>query len=243
MNMKKYNLLFPLLVVLGSVHADSVPYQEDVYAMNAPEDVQNLVAEVAQQAGFTGVYQVVSPKKAGIEINPWNKFIGAVINPSNGLPLVVVSSEWLNTFDREQQKAYVMSQMIKFIHGFVHPWAKYVVIFYLLCLFVIALVLAVIGKRLLPGRPRWQYIAGISLCCFVFNIFFALSIQTRMIAYLNSKHEVELYKKTIKLGINQELLIKSLMDYDAAIQQEVQAGEIFWKPYEGLFARYANALK
>ena len=88
---KVVTVLFSFIFING-VCAKTVEYVEDAYTMQASKEIVKIVEKAALLVDFNDEYQVVSPKKAGIQINPWNKFLGQAINPQTKNPFIMVKT-------------------------------------------------------------------------------------------------------------------------------------------------------
>jgi len=101
----KYIRLLPVMLFASTItiHAGMVPFTEDPYTMQASGNIVALAQRSAAIMNFEGTYEVVEPKKAGIEINPWNKFIGHGVNPQTQNNFIVVNAEWFKGIPEDQQ--------------------------------------------------------------------------------------------------------------------------------------------
>jgi len=109
MKILKYLFLSFNLIIINHLNAKMVEYIENIYLNQAPEDITKFVNEVAQQQNFDENYEVASPKKAGLQINPWNRMVASVRNPATGNIAFVINPDWFSKFNKDE-KTYMISR-------------------------------------------------------------------------------------------------------------------------------------
>ncbi|MGA9530304.1 MAG: hypothetical protein WBQ73_00245, partial [Candidatus Babeliales bacterium] len=101
---KIMKILISLTICVFTVHAKMVHFQEDVFLSQAPQDIVAIAEKVAKKMGYDGTYEVVIPKKAAIELNPWNKFASYGVNQQTKNNILVINQDWLLNLSEEEQE-------------------------------------------------------------------------------------------------------------------------------------------
>ena len=188
MNFKKKCAVVLLSLFTVTTYPKVVEFVEDAYLKQAPQEIVNQVEKVADVMEFETIYEVAEPKKAGIQINPWNKFVAYGINPLTQNPFIIINTEWFSTIPSEQQVFLLGRAFATFAQGAV-PGGK--IITYLFILFRILLILLlfwVLGKTPLAKQNIWiRFLLALILnaaASFIFMNQFEASIQQ----HLASRH-------------------------------------------------------
>lgn len=96
-------LLFAVTSMSCQVSAKTIEFIEDVYAIQAPQEIVALAEKAAALVGFEKPYEVAVPQKAGVQINPWNKFAAYGINPKTNNPFIIINPQWFSKIPENQQ--------------------------------------------------------------------------------------------------------------------------------------------
>ncbi|OGB84010.1 hypothetical protein A3F66_06580 [candidate division TM6 bacterium RIFCSPHIGHO2_12_FULL_32_22] len=235
--MKNVNIFLILATCfISSFAATVVEYPEDVYLFQANKEIVEKANSAAEKMGYNGQYQIMSPKKPGVEINPYNKFIASGVNPVNNLNMIIVNADWFKTLTSDQQDAFLAIQFNTFVHGGSSA-SKYVLIIYAILTWIIIFGLFLLLKRFsfVPAK-RWQRFLIAFVSVVTFNVFFGIKIQNAIVAHFNMKHSLFVYEDAISKGLNRDLIISTLTAYDNALKDDINSGNTFFIEYEKLVA-------
>lgn len=242
--MKKTNFLFITLISFFSSYSATVTeYPEDIYLVQADKETIEKANSIADKIGYQGDYQIAFPKKAGLEINPANKFISSAINPQTQIPFIVLNPDWFKALDAQEQDAFLSLAFERCISGSQSPLSQYIVWIYALISWIIIFALFIILKKFsfIP-TAKWKRFVIALLSVFAFNLVFAPKIQNSIVNYLNKKHDMKIYAAVIAKGTDRKVIINALQKFDKAIMQELENGQLFWQPYKGKYPEYIRIL-
>lgn len=240
-----FNTFVMSLGMLFAVYADgkTVEFIENGYAQQAHADIVALTEAAAAYFDFIPAYEVAIPKKAGLQVNPWNSFMNYGINPQTKNPYLVINSEWFSKFSAPEQQFLLGRAFEGFKQG--TPW--YITSsFYIFSLFSILMVFLtywVLGFTRLREQKKWirALIAyGIIAIC---NLAFMNTVHTRLVKYLGKRYDHHVIVSVIQKTENKQAAIKALDAFDASIKKDLAEGQLYWKPYENLFQEYSQSLK
>ena len=235
--MKNVNIFLILATCfISSFAATVVEYPEDGYLLQANKELVEKANSAAEKMGYVGQYQIMSPKKSGMEINPYNKFISSGKNPVNNLNIIIVNPDWFNTLTAEQQDAFLAIIFNKFVHG-ESSAAKYVLILYAILTWVVIFGLFFLLKRFsfIPAK-KWKRFLIAFIPVVIFNLMFAAKIQNAIVAHFNMKHSLFVYEDAISKGLNRDLIVSTFTAYDNAVKADINSGNTFFNDYEKLLA-------
>lgn len=235
---------FACLMLVINAQATMVPYQEDGYSMQAPEELGALVKKAAELVDFTSPYEVVVPKKAGVEINPWNKFIGYGVNPLTKNSLVIINSEWFNKIPEDQQLFLIGRDLVILKNG-VTPTSFIIIqcIFVAISFLLLFLLIWLMGKTVLKNQKLWVRILAACIIVGLCEFFVLDLLQVKVRTYYGKVHDRAIHELTLEKMSSRDAAIKALDHLDSSIKNEIKNGETFFIPYENLFESYAQELK
>lgn len=232
------------MFVAGQATAKVVDFIEDGYLMPASPEIVTLTENAAQLFEFEQPYEVAMPKKSGLQINPWNRFIASGIHPQTKNPLLVINDSWFKTLDSDQQMFLLGRTFLMLQHGGLQPFSVTLVsyLLILLSLGLLFLLFWLLGKtqRIENKWARMAVAYGIFLVC---NITFLNTMQAKVIQYFGIRHDIQIIQMTVEKTHNKQAAIKALEAIDSIIKDDLRNGEQFWEPHATLFENYANGLK
>jgi hypothetical protein len=224
-----------------SASAAMVEFVEDAYAAQAPQELVNQVNAIAQQINFEKKYEVVVPKKAGLQINPWNRFIGCAINPVSHNWFIIVNPAWFATLDKAEQDFLIARCFMIEKHGS-NPWnMKLVKIIYA----ILELLLAV-ALYMLLGKTRFAHHkafvrAGLALGILIAAELLILDkIELKILTHLAAQDNALIHREAIAVTGNRDIAIKALNALDAGIKAEVANGETMLAPFKDTIGNQAK---
>lgn len=228
------------------IHASRVDYTlEDVYTQQAPQELNNVVDNAAQIMHFSGNYEVIIPKKAGMQINPWNQLVILTTNPMTKNPVVMINPEFFATLTNPEQ-IFLTARVLTQAQEGVTPWAAKMIpwIWMMLSWFIAAMLFVLITKYTrLVQYPWWGRAILVWATIVIANMTFGMQLQEKWRQYVGMKHDTYTHELVIAKTGDREAAISALEKIDATIKTNIKNGEQFFKPNENLFANLANALK
>ena len=235
--------LFGILFV-NIVSAKVVEFVEDPYTMQAPKEIVNIADKIALLMEFKDGYEIVVPKKAGIQINPWNKFITQGINPQTKNPFIIVNPQWFLSIPQDQQAFLLGRFFLTFKNGVIPLNMKIVpYMFVFFTFFLIFLLVWALGKTRLANHKKWiRFLIAFSVVA-ACNIIFVNKLQIRLLQYLSFRHDFKINEMVSQKTLDKASAIKALEFVDSSIKSESEKGETFFTPYVSLFKKYADELK
>ena len=119
MKLVKNSSILALLCMFNvlAASAKTAEFFENVFAAPASEKLVAQGQKAAELIGYEKAVEMASPKKAGIEINPLNKFIYGQINPQTQNALIVANPEWLSLMPEEQQFFLIARALMRLKEG------------------------------------------------------------------------------------------------------------------------------
>jgi len=247
MKFTKINIAVSLVVCSLFAHntySKMVEFTEDAYSMQAPQEIVDIAEKAAEFFECKDAYEVVVPKKAGILINPWNKFIGTGINPQTKNHFIVINPEWFLSIPEKQQLFLLGRNFLAIKHGTTPLSMK--IIPFLFILFTGCFVLFIVwilGKTRLAEYKPW--VKGLIAFCIMTtcNIAFMNGLQSKFLLHVAKNHDKAINEMIIQKTGDKDSAIKALEFFDSSIKSELNNGESFWAPYAMLFENYAHELK
>lgn len=242
MNLFKSVLMLAAMSTFA-VHAKNVEYIEDAYTMPASPEIIEIVDKAAQLVEFNENYEVIVPKKSGMQINPWNKFISIAINPQTKNAFIMLNPAWLFAIPQEQQTFLLARSFMMQKLGIIPLSMKIIPYFFLIFnIFFIFLLVWLLGKTQLKSYAKWVRIL-LALCIVGLNTTITDAIQRRVLTYFVRQHDIEIIEKTLQITKNRDAAYQAFKYLDASIKNELQQGTNFFKPYEKLFESHVVYLK
>lgn len=253
MNLLKQLSLIVILTGAVNLSAKNVEYVEDAYAIQAAPELVQQVDRVAEKVGFADHYEVVVPKLAGLQINPWNRFIASGVNPGTKNLFVLVNPDWFKGLPVAEQdfliaRCFVMQQMGGVLPKSVAvlPW-----IFMVLTLALwMGVFFAIRSSKFLTVTglvrfPGWgQRVILISFILLVRFLVFD-RIQANLTKVFANRYSTQVAMAAIKkMGDHDSVVAAAaLKQLDAGIKAEILKGENTLKPFENTFSDMAKALE
>jgi hypothetical protein len=243
MKFVKESVFVLCLFISGSLYSKTIEYIEDPYAMQAAPEMVALAEKVAAMVDFKDGYEVVAPKKAGIQMNPWNTFTGYGINPTTKNPFIVINSEWLTKMPDDQQSFILARNFSLLRYGAASTVMKLVpFIFMLIGIMLIILLVWLLGKTPLSKQKRWiRILAAFGIVLVLDTTLFDM-LAAKINVSLKAKHNAIINERIIQ-KTGRDAAIKAFEYFDASIKKEIAGGEIFFAPYEHAFGNAAQSLK
>jgi hypothetical protein len=229
----------------GMASGKPVEFIENPYAMQAPQELVDRVDTVAQMLNFDKPYEVAVPKKAGLQVNPVNKFINYdQSNPQTQNPYIILNPDWLLKLPEDQQTFWLARAFLRFEHGMV-PLHVRVAPFLLglLNLAIMVLLYFALARTQFASYKKWMRIVAVFVLMGICNVLFINKLHLKFIRYLGMRHDHAINEMVVGKTGNREAAIKALESFSAEIKKEVENGQAFWKPYEAFYVEYADALK
>lgn len=245
MNYTKYITAVLCTLLMHNAHAKMVEFIENSYLVQAPSNITTIADEAAQITGFTKNYEIAIPKKAGLQVNPWNRLISsAPLNPQTQLPYIIVNPSWFLTLPKNQQTFLLARCFTALEQGLIPlsikmaPWA-----FSLLFIALIILFFWLLGKTALGSHKGWIRLIVAYLIAAGCNVTVMNKLQTTLINYLAVGHDKAIIQATLDKTKDPDAAIKALEAMDTTIKNQLQEGETFWTPFSTVFEPYIKALK
>ena len=234
--------LFCILFVKNS-YAKIIELKEDFTAKQAPKNIIAIIEKVATFMDFKPDYEIAVAKKAGLQINPWNKFVTRNINPQTKNPIIIVNPKWFLKIPEAQQTFLVGRHFFFFKNGDHLIIKTLPFIFIALRILLLILLIWGLGKTILPNKKKWIRFLVAWCTLFVLNITIFNKLEIKTINYLNIRNGMEINEMMVQKTGDRNSAIKALEYFDASIKNEFKNDETFWTPYTSIFEKYANELK
>lgn len=244
MNILRRTLALASMIASFSIQGQMVEFVENAYLMQAPAPVAAKAQQAAQTVGFAQNYEVMIPKKAGIQVNPWNNFVGYGVNDQTKNPYIIINDEWLSKTSPEAQE-FLLARCFVTVSKEISQGHITAIPYILLALYVLCLLAVVILSR----RPRfagynpWLKAGAAAIAILLANVIFMRIGQTQLLKYFNKNYDKAVIERTIQKTGNKQAAIQALEFFDASIKELVSKGEVTLKPHESLFAEYAEYVK
>ena len=244
--MTKYKVIsvFFCVLLINSADAKVVQFLEDAYSMQAPKEIVDITERVAALMEFKDVYEVIIPKKAGIQINPWNRFVAHGINPQTKNPVIVVNPQWFLKMPQDQQTFLLGLTFENFKQGTVSFSMKCTpYLFLLLSILAILLLFWGLGKTRLANQKkiiRFFIALGIVFVC---NKCVINTLHIKLAQYLRSRNDTNKCEMVLQKTLNRDAAIKTYECLDASMKDEFEKGETFFAPHLSFFKNKIDRLK
>ncbi|MEX0849235.1 MAG: hypothetical protein WD055_03325 [Candidatus Dependentiae bacterium] len=240
----KPTFLICMIMLCKALQAGPVPFVEDAYLMPAPQELVDRAEHIAQEMDFLEEYEIAVPKKAGMHINPWYKFIASGINPLTGRPFMIINPEWFNELSHDEQTFFLAQNFMRMHEGMSPLHIKILPYLYaLISVLLIIFVFIALGYTALSIKPTWMRIAMAIAFTIVCETLFMDKMYAQLQAYLLKQFSMKINELVIEKTGNRDAAIRSLKSLDAGISQELNDGTLFFAPYANLFAEYARILQ
>lgn len=231
------------LTTACATQATMVEYVEDAYAVQAPQEIADVVQEAARTVNFDKSYEVVVPKKAGLHINPWNQFVSSGTNPATHNWFILVNPTWFSTLPHDQQMFLLCRSFVQANMGVIPPIAQYIPWLFVILTWVLVYVLyRLFGRtRLNQHNPAVRVMIAFGIL-FVLNVALVNKLQVKLLDYMYRKHDNVVNMVVIEKTGNREAAIKALQTMDAEVKKGIANGETAFVPFEHVFETIAKGL-
>lgn len=233
-----------MLILQPILSASPVPFTEEAYALPAPQEMVDFIESIAQSIGFTELYEVAIPKKSGIQINPWNKFIGSGIHPVTKRPFFIINPEWFNALSADEQAFFITQHFMRLHEGILPLSLK--ILPYLYILLSILLIMGMFigfGYTPLRTRSKWLRLMIAVLFAGLCEPAFLNRLYAKLQESLLKTHRLRIDELALEKTQNKDAAIRALNHLNACVNQELNNGELFFAPYATLFAEEAESLQ
>lgn len=229
---------------LTAINAKMVEYYEDAYAQQASPELADMVAKIADTVGFTQDYQVIVPKKAGLQINPINKMISYGFNAQTKNPLMIINPEWFSTLSQDQQNFLIARSFIALQKSNGQTLPKlftplWVIVF--LALGVLAFF--ILKKKYMIGKPTWMIVLATAIPFLIVDTVLG-PVHDKIKLNIARRFDAHIAQTALeKLGQDKQTAIDTFARMDELVKKELAEGDTFWKAYETIFSDIAARLK
>jgi hypothetical protein len=242
--MLKMSLFACAALINLNAPAKMVEYYEDAYAQQAPQGLADKVAKIVNKIAFSQDYQVVVPKKPGLQINPVNKIISYGINPQNKTPFVLINPEWFSTLNNAQQDFLIARSLIIFENS---SWYSLPKIFTPLWLIIFCalgvLAFFILKKKYLVGKPTWMIILATVIPFLIVDTALG-PVHDKMNLNIARRFDTQIARTALeKIDHDKQVAISTFQAMDDFAKKELAEGDTFWKPLENTFSDLAQRLK
>jgi hypothetical protein len=240
-----HQILVLLCTVLSQpLCATIIPYTEDIYSMQAPQEIVDLTEQAAQYFEFTDSYEVVVPKKAGITFNPWNMFTTCGINSLTKNPFILVNSDWFLQITPDEQLFLLGRNFLMLKYG-TTPWNMKVLpyAFILTSMMLIVLLFWLLGKTRLAAYHKWVRVLIAWIIVTSCNVVFTEKLSLQLSQYLAFRHNSYITNMVVHKTGDKDAAIKALELLDTSVKRKLDDGELFFAPYYTTFENQAKELK
>lgn len=247
MNYKKLTtLLLVGALFVQTVHGKTVEFIENPYQEQASPEIVERAERVATLVDYTKPYEIATPKKAGLQINPWNKLITALeSNPQTKLPLITVNYEWLSTLPAEQQ-TFLFARCFTIFEMGLSPWyVMYGAYMYIAFVWMLILLFFFFLRKKSPLKAHKAWVSFVVALCVISAVDYALIKGTfeKVQKHLSSRYDVKIIEKTIAKTGDRDAAVQALLAIDAVVKEGAKNGEQIFVPHVELFERLANTVR
>lgn len=227
-----------------NAHAKMVEYYEDAYAQQAPQALADKVAQIADRVGFSQDYQVIVPKKPGVQINPINKMSSYGINAQTKNPFMLINTEWFSTLTNEQQDFVIARNFIILENS---SWLSapklftplWVIIFLLLGL----LAFFALKRKYMVGKPTWMVVLA-TLIPFLALDMALDPVHAKLNYAIARRFDAQMARAALdKMGLDKQIAIDTFEKMNQTVTKELAEGQAYWKTYETIFTDIAKRLE
>lgn len=221
-----------------------VEYVEDPYVKQAPQELVDKVTKIADKISFTKDYEVIVPKKPGLQINPVNKINGYGINPQTKNPFVLINPEWFSTLSQEQQDFLIARSFVILENSNWHTFPKlFTPLWVIIFLAFGVLAFFVLKKKYLISKPTWMIILATVVPFLIIDTALG-PVHTKMQMNIYRRFDAQMVRIALeKLNLEKQVALDTFQKMDDFVKKELAEGETFWKPHENIFADIIQRLK
>lgn len=243
--MIRFTIAFLITLISGNSLATALPVTEDAYLMQAPQELIDQTEKVAELVHFSKDYELAVPKKAGVKVNAWNKFIAQAINPQTKNPLVIINQDWFSPLDQDQQ-TFLIARSFMELDKPIQPSKLLSLLPYILILVQILSVVAfafALKKTRFAQQPLWVKIVTFYAAATLLRLFVLTPIEASLRRYLVLQEDKKINEYIVEKTQQREAAVQGLMAIHTTINQELSEGETFWEPYQNYFKDRADLLR
>jgi hypothetical protein len=240
------NLLLSLsiLTLCQPAFSQPVPYTEDAYVCQAAPELVVQVEQAAILIDFKAPYEVISPKKAGIEINPHNKFISIGTNPITKNNFLIINPDWFFKLSPAQQQFTIARNLMRLKLGYIPTSAKVIPYLFILLLILLGILCSIVlRKTILIGKPIWMRILSTWLILVSCNLLFINNLQIKLLNHMYRQHDINTIKLTIEKTGDRAAAIEALEKLNSDVNAEAQTNLPFWQNQLGALDPLIKELK
>jgi hypothetical protein len=187
------------LLSMQGLHAKMVEFVEDAYLLQAPQEIINTADKAAQLMEFDAAYEVIAPKKPGLQVNPWNRFVSYGINPQTKNAFMVINPVWFLGIPEDQQLFLLGRNLLTLKQG-TQPMSVKVMpyLFMLLTFSLMFLLFWILGKTKLADQKSWVRALIAYAIVFVCNLAFLNTLQLKLIQHLSKRYDATINEMVIQ---------------------------------------------
>ena len=244
--MIKNNTLIALFCAAFAITAQAkvVELLEDYSVSKAPQEMVDITERVANKIGFTDAYEVAIPTKAGIQLNPWNKFVAHTINPTSKNLLILINPTWFSQLPAEQQDYLIGRYFVMFQEGQM-PLSANVTgyVFIIISLSLMFGLFFLLNKTRLSAQPIWLRVIITIVVIIAAEKLVLDKIELNIKRHFIDQHTYAINEMAVqKLG-DRDAAIKAFERFDADMKAELKNGMLVFAPFEKTFEKYIKELK
>lgn len=224
-----YALCMLACIMVQNNLAKMIEFTENPYEMQAPEEITTIVEKTVQDYGFDKDYEVLVPKKAGIDLNPWLQYGMSLINPLTKNYLIAVNQEWFLSLPENQQRHFLFYNFIQHEQGAQPFINKLIPWIHSICFFVFFFLLYILLSKI-EFFAYSKIRRGLStfLICWIVFVFGVNPLETKFMQYLTVQHFMKLHGLAAQKTGNKEAAIDYLTSIDASMRQRAENGDEFY---------------
>jgi len=244
MKFLKYIVIGLCLLIGNASDAKNVEFIEDAYTAQAPQEIVDRVEKAAQLFEYNDPYEIIVPKKSGLQINPWNKFIAGGLNPQSKNYFIIINPEFFSGLPENEQLFLLGRNFLRFKHGMIPLSMKLIPYGSILLSILFALLLFwLIGKTRFANQKFWVKGLIIFGAVLITEIAILDKISVRLTHSFSRAYDHTINEMVIQKTNDRDAGIKVLEVLDAAVKNEINNGEKVFVGYKDLFGEYAQALR
>lgn len=228
------NKICVLVFLVNTIFSEAVykPYSEGIYLSEATPELVEKALTAASKVGYNGNFELSIAQKAGMEINPHNRFISKCTNPVTKNDLIIINVDWFNKLTNDEQQCWLISFFAQFKEP--NHNAKYQTIFAVfLSLLTFFLLFIFLRYTKLATKSVWIRLA----VSFALLLLIEITILDKMMALVSANisraYQRKIDKETLSF-VDKELLIKIQKDFTEDLQSIQDCGPAY--------AAYARAI-
>ncbi len=233
-----------MMMPISTLQTGPAPFVEDAYLLPAPQELVDRAELIAQEMDFMEEYEIIVPKKSGMHVNPWNKFISAGINPLTGRAIMIVNPDWFNKLPHDEQTFLLAQNFMRMREGMTPLHIKILPYLYgFISILMMIFLFIALGYTALLTKPTWMRVVMAIVFIIVCETLFMDKMHAQLQAYLSKRFSTRINELVIEKTGNRDAAIHALESLNVGINEELNNGTLFFAPYANLFAEYAQVLQ